>query len=435
MVKSIIERFKNSKIIKNSIWMILATIVQMVISLFINIFVARYLGVNNYGILNYGLSFVNFFLAICNLGLNTIVIKYLIDEKNNHGEILGTCILLRFFAGLISMLLIFLIVFILKGNDKLIIYTTVLQSISLIFDSFSTISLWYQHRLESKFIAIITFFAYICMALYKVYLLIAKKNLLWFAVSHCVSGLVTSILLFLLYNYHKGPKFKFSLKKGLKMLRQSYHFIISSLMVAVYAQIDKIMIGSMINDISAVGYYSVATTIVSLWSFLPTAVNHSFQPVILEAKNKNENDYQNKMKQLYSIIIWLSIAYTIFILIFGRLLIIILYGKEYLAGLSALKICIFGVTFSFIGVVREFWLICENKQKYAKWFALIGVVTNIVINAILIPYFGINGAAIATALTQFMTGIIASLIFKDTRDSFYHVMCGLTFNFKSQKQL
>ncbi|MBQ9833924.1 MAG: flippase [Bacilli bacterium] len=430
MVKSIIERFKNSKIIKNSIWMILATIIQMFISLFLNIFIARYLGANNYGVINYGLSFVNFFASVCTLGLNTIVIKYLVTEKENQGQIIWTCILLRIISSIISIMLILIVIVFLKGYDQLILITTFLQSITLIFDSFSIINLWYQSKLESKYTAVVTFIAYIVMALYKIILLIAKKNVIWFAASHCVSSLVTSILLIILYKKHNGQKFSFSLPKGKELLKQSYHFIISGLMVAVYAQTDKIMIGSMIKDISAVGYYSVATTVVSLWSFIPTAIINSFQPNILETKKVDSNSYEKKLVQLYTIVIYLSILYTLFILVFGRLLVLILYGNEYLPAVVSLKIAIIGCLFSFVGVIREFWLICENKQKYAKWFALIGVITNIVLNFIMIPFLGIEGAAIATTITQIMTGLFAPLFFRDTRLAFKHFLKALIFQYQ-----
>ena len=124
MLKNVILKIKNSKIIKNSFWLVLSTVIQMIISLVINMFVARYLGAANYGILNYGLSFVNFFLGVCTLGLDSIIIKYLVSEKDNQGKVLGTSIVMRLLSSLLAIILIFLSVFVLKHNDKLIIITT-----------------------------------------------------------------------------------------------------------------------------------------------------------------------------------------------------------------------------------------------------------------------------------------------------------------------
>lgn len=429
MIKKILNKFKNSKIAKNSLWMITSTIIQMVLSLFVNMIVARYLGTTNYGILNYGLSFINFFMGICTLGLNTITIKYLVNEKDNQGQIIGSCIGMRIISSVISIFMILMLVILLKSNDKLIIITTFLQSLSLLFETFTVINLWYQHKLKSKYTAIVTLIAYVIMTIYRVILVLLKKNVIWFAISHCVSSLVIAILLIILYKKHNGPKFSFSLSKSKELLSQSYHFILASLMVAVYAQTDKIMIGSMIDDISAVGLYTVSTTIVSLWSFLPSTIISSFQPVILEYKKTSTERYNFKLKQLYSIIIWLSLLYTLFIFVFGKYIILILYGSDYLGGLAPLKIAIFSVTFSYIGCVRESWLVFEGKQKYAKWFSLIGALSNIVLNVILIPSYGIVGAAIATAIAQISTAIIAPLIFSETRVCIKHLFDGLLLKY------
>lgn len=429
MINKIINKFKNSAIAKNSIWMIATTVAHMIISLFLNMVVARYLGVTNYGILNYGISFINFFSGICTLGLGTITIKYLVNEKENHGQIIGTCILMRLVSSFISIILITTLVFILKGNEQLILISTFLQSLTLIFDSFNTINLWYQYKLQSKYTAIISFISYIFVVIYKLILVFSKKSIVWFAFSNCLSSVIIAILLVFTYFKNGGASFKICISKGKEMLKQSYHFIISSLMVAIYAQTDKIMIGSMIDDIAAVGLYSVSTTIVSLWSFLPTAIIDSFKSSLLEMKKVSYEKYILRLKQLYSIIIWLSILYTIFIFVFGKYIILILYGSEYLGGLASLKVVIFSVMFSFVGVIREFWLVCEGKQKYAKWFALTGIIFNVVLNSVLIPTMGIVGAAIATAITQFATGVIAPLLFKDTKEAVKHFICGLIFKY------
>ena len=89
----------------------------------------------------------------------------------------------------------------------------------------------------------------------------------------------------------------------------------------------------------------------------------------------------------------------------------------------------FGVMFSFVGVVREFWLVCEGKQKYAKYFALFGAIGNVALNFLLIPRYGINGAAIATVCTQILTAILIPLLFKDTREAVKHYLCGLLLKF------
>ena len=429
MISSIIKKLKSSITIKNSLWMISTTVVQMIISLFVNRIVANYLTVSDYGILNYSISFVTFFTCLCTLGLNSIIIKELINNKDKNRELLGTSVVMRLISSLISTMLILILIIILKGDSKDIIICAILQSLALLFDSFNIINLWFQSIYKAKIVASIGLFAYLFVAAYKIYLVIQSKPIYWFAFANSLSAIVIAVLLIIMYHFSHGQKLTFSLKTAKYLLSNSYHFIFSGLMIAIYAQTDKIMIGSMIDDISAVGIYTVSTTIINLWSFVPNSVITSYNPTVVSAKQVSDELYVKRLKQLYSIIFWFSIAYALFITVFSKIIIIILYGEKYLAATTTLSIAVWGVMFSFAGVVREIWLVNEGKQKYSKWFALIGAIVNIILNSLMIPFLGITGAAIATFVTQLTVGLISNLFFKDTRINFKYMLEALIFKF------
>ena len=174
------------------------------------------------------------------------------------------------------------------------------------------------------------------------------------------------------------------------------------------------MIGKIL-DVSEVGYYTTAVTISTLWACLPTAIIETVNPIINEEKQKNNNIYIKRLKQLYAAIVYLSLFYGLFVTIFAEPIVTILYGKEYLKAVSALRIVVWYCAFAYLGVCKNIWLICERKEKYEKWFTLLGATTNIILNLILIPKYGIEGAAVATLLTQISTNFIYPIFFKETR--------------------
>ncbi len=186
--------------------------------------------------------------------------------------------------------------------------------------------------------------------------------------------------------------------------------------MAIYAQMDKIMLGQML-DTYTVGLYSVGIYICSLWNFIPESVIASLRPEIMKAKKSNEDLYQKKLKQMYALIIWISIFYALFVCLFSKYIILILYGKDFLGAKAPLMIAVWYCGFSLMGSARDVWIICEGHQKYSKWFALIGAITNLVLNLLLIPKIGMIGAAIATLITQIMTGFGVTLLFKNTREN------------------
>lgn len=424
-----VKEILNNKTIKNSLWIIGERIFQAIISLFLTMVTSRYLGPSNYGILNYGATFVSLFLVIMKLGLDNIIVNELINDRNNEGKLLGTSIIMRLASGIVSIIVMTILVFILQSNSKLIIITTILQSIILLFQSVNILDYWFQSHLNSKYVSIIKGISYILVTLYKIYLLISKKNIIWFATSTIFDSLIIAVLLIVFYRKEKKQKLKFDKQLVKKLLKKSYHFIISGIMVIIYTQIDKIMIGSMINQ-EQLGYYSAALMVCSIWTFVPEAILTSFRPAVFESK-KNNNNYLPKLKQLYAIIFWTCIAFSAFITLFAKYIIIIIFGNGYLPSIKALRILIWYVPLSQLGSARSVWIVSENKNKYIKKIMLWGVIINISLNYFLIPILGIYGAIIATIITEFTTCFISPLFYKETRIHTKYLINGLLFRFKN----
>lgn len=414
-----IEKLKEvfySKVFSNMKWLVGERIFQMVIALVINMVTARYLGVDNYGIINYVASFIAFFTPICSLGLEGIIIKELVDNPDKQGEVIGTAMGMRVCSSLLSMIAILLLLTFLNPGDTVMLGVAVFQSLILIFNTADLFEFWYQSRLESRKSVKMKIISYFLVAIYKILILVFHKSIYWFALTNTLDMMVAYALLFLSYRRDNGSQLTFSLKKGKDMLKISYNFIISGLMVAVYAQMDKIMLGKML-DTTAVGLYSVGIYICNLWNFIPNAIIVSLRPGILQAKQYNEELYIKKLKQMYAIIIWVSILYAVAVCIFSKYIIWILYGKDFLGAREPLMIAVWYCGFSLIGSARDVWIISEKLQKYSKYFALVGALTNLILNFVLIPLWGMVGAASATLITQIMTGFVVTLPMKKTRNN------------------
>lgn len=410
-----IKALLQSKNIKNSFWIISEQIFQMLVSLVVGVLSARYLGPQNYGTLNYTASFVTFVNAIATLGMEGVVIKKIIDRPDKEGEFLGGCIALRLMSSLVSIISIEIAIGLLNPGDSLKLWLGLIQGVQLFWRSFLILDSWFQRHLKSKYVSIGKMLASLIVAGYRIFLLVTNKSIIWFAFAATISEMVIAITGMFFYRTERNQKIRINLSCGFDVLKESYHFILSGLMVAIYSQMDKIMIGSMLGDLE-VGYYTTASAISSMWVFIPTAIINSFRPMILELKSKkNEELYLHRLKQLYAALIWMCIAFSLFVMLFGKLLIWLLYGKAYLAASSALRICVWYELFAVIGSARGIWVLAEEKNKYVKYYLGIGAVVNLILNSLWIPSFGINGAAFATLITQITTSLIAPLLFRETR--------------------
>jgi O-antigen/teichoic acid export membrane protein len=101
--------------------------------------------------------------------------------------------------------------------------------------------------------------------------------------------------------------------------------------------------------------------------------------------------------------------------IFGDIAINILYGKAYSPAALPLKIITWYTAFSYFGVARSAWMVCNEKQKYLKYMYIFAAILNVVINAVMIPVWGPSGAALASLITQIFTSIILPYCIKDLR--------------------
>lgn len=411
----IIQRLLRSKNIKNSLWIIGEQIFQMLISLIVGILTARYLGPSNYGTLNYTASFVTFFTAIVTLGMEGVVIKKLIERPDEEGRYLGGCIALRFICSVLTIVILPVLIYVLNPSEPIKVVLVLLQSLQLAFKSVQILDSWFQRHLKSRFVSVGKMIACLIVSAYKVFLLMTSKDIIWFAFSNSLTDLVISILLYVFYSRESKQKLLPDISKGREVLAESYHFVISGLMVSIYSQMDKIMIGQMLSD-TDVGLYTTAVTICGMWIFIPLAIINSYRPLILEhKKNGQEKLYLLRLKQLYSVIIWLCLGISFLIFIFSGFIIRILYGEAYIGSIGVLRTAIWFETFSVIGTARGIWILAENMHKYVKYYLMIGAGVNLILNLVMIPVMGITGAAIATLITQITTSIIAPLFFRETR--------------------
>ena len=399
---------------KNALWLIGGKIAQMLLSLLVGIISARYLGPSNYGLISYGSAFVSFFMAFCTLGINSVIVKDFCDNPDEQGEAIGTTIVLRLISSLCSCVMIITVSCVLDFGSWETVGVVALCSVSLLFHVFDTIDKWFQFKYKSNITALSIFLAYLATSVYKIVLLILEKSVFWFAFATSVDYIALSILLWFFYKKNKGPKLSFSWKKGKKLFSQSYHYILSGMMVSIYGQTDKLMLKQMAGE-ESVGYYATALAVCGMWTFVLQAIIDAMYPTLMRVYNQDAELFDKKNRQLYAIVFYLTVAVSLVFLLFGDLAIEILYGDAYMPAALPLKIITWYTAFSYFGVARNAWMVCNQKQKYIKYMYLPAAILNVLLNVILIPIWGVSGAAIASLISQMSTSLLIPLCFKATR--------------------
>ena len=407
------------KVIKNSSWLVGDKVFTMIIGVFVTAFVARYFGPESYGQFNYALSFVTLFTALSTLGLETLTVKAIVDKEHDEGTILCTSLVLRVIGGVILTIIAVTLIRLIEPNESNTHILVTILSLTMVFKALEVIEYWIQAHQRAKISSVVRIMAYVIIAGFKIGMVLLGGNLIHFALIHMLNVIIVGIGLIIAYFRNREEKFKWKvdISYAKSILSQSWYLILSGLMVTLYMQIDKVMLGSLMPSKVEVGVYSAAASIASMWYFVPMAIITSFKPVIMSKKKINEESYLKSVQLLYTIIAWLGICFGIFVLIFSNPIVKILYGAEYQKASSILSVSIWAGTFAMLGSARGVWTVTEGLQRYNMFYVGAGAIINIILNYLLIPTAGGYGAAVATLMSQVTVAIIAPLFIKQTRIS------------------
>lgn len=403
-----------NKNIANAGWIIGCKMIQALLGVLISMLTARYLGPSQFGVINYAAALVAFVAPVAKLGLTHVVVQEVVYSPDEEGEIVGSSIGMSMLSSIFCMIGIAAFSVVANPNDRETILVCALYSILLIANALEFVQYWFQAKLMSKYPSIVAVIIYILISIYKAVLLYLKMDIYWFAVSNAVDHMAIGIVLLFIYRRCGGHRLKFSLAWAKKLFAKSKFFIVSGMMITIFSQTDKIMLKFMMGD-AEIGFYSAASACAGMTSFVFAAIIDSMRPTVVACKKKADPSYELNMCRLYAIIISLAFAQSLFMTLLAKPIVFILYGRDYLSAVSVLSIIVWQTTFSYIGSVRNVWILAEEKQRYLWIINLSGAIMNVALNLILIPRWGATGAAVASVITQMFSNFVIGFLVKPIR--------------------
>ena len=427
---SLVRKFGSEKsaIIQNIAWLFFDRILRMGVGLFVGVWVARYLGVQQFGIFNYATAFVALFNPLTTLGLDALVIRSIVREPELKDEILGTTFWLKLGGAIVCLLLTVGSIFVLRQDDQLTVGLVAILATAGILQAFDGIDFWFQSQVQSKYTVVARNTAFIIIALVKVVLIKMHAPLVafaWATLGEVALGTAGLIIAYRFKGYSIFWRWSLSLAKTL--LTESWPLILSGLTIMIYMRIDQIMLGQMVGD-EAVGLYSAATRISEVWYFIPTAISSSVAPSIYAAKQVSEDLYYQRIKKLIRLLVMISLVVAVPMSFLSTKIITLLFGNGYAPAGSILGIHIWAAVFVFMGVASNSWFIAEGLTQLAFRITLMGAVVNVILNWLLIPAYVGVGAAVATVISQGIASFFGNATHPKAREFFkVQIKCLLPF--------
>jgi PST family polysaccharide transporter len=393
-------------ILGNSTWLFLDKIIRMGVGLIVGVWVARYLGPGQFGLLNYAIAFTGLFGAVATLGLDGIVIRELVKSSERRDVILGSAFVLKLIGASIAFLSIMVAITVMRPGQTLTFWVVGLSASALIFQSLNVIDLLFQSRVQSRYTVYATNAAFLLITIVKVGLLLYHAPLLAFAWAALGEIVLSSTFFLVAYRANHMNVWAWcpDWQEMRTLLSASWPLMLTGISIMISMRADQVLIGQYLSD-RQVGIYSAAAKIAEIWYFIPLAIAGSTFPLLVESKKQGEDIYYQRLQSLYNVLVLLPIVVGLIMSVLASPIVRFLYGPAYIGSARVLSVLIWsGVPVSF-GCAWANWMLLENRTRMMFYFQLATALTNVLLNLVLIPRFGIMGSAYATLISYWFGSV------------------------------
>lgn len=398
-------------IAKNAALMTLASVGQKIISFVYFTIIARSIGVEGTGKYFFALSFTTVFVVFVDLGFTNVLVREAAKAKEKIEQylsvIVGTKLVLAVLTYIAAIVTIRLMGYPIETRH--LVY---LSAITMLFDSFHLTfygvlravgDLKYEaiSITVSQFITLILGSIFLYLQFPLIYLIAA------FTIPSALNALYAGIVV--RYKYHIRLKPGYDRETFLHIIRITIPFALAAILARFYSYFDSIILSRLAGD-AAVGWYSIPYKITYAFQFIPLALVAALYPRFSEYYEHNREKlaflFQEGVK--YLLIIVCPIAVGISVL--ARDIVLEIYSPEYLPSILPLQILMAGLVFSFISFPIGSFLNACNHQKTQTAIVALVLGVNIILNLLLIPGYGIIGAAIAALVGNILLALLGYII-------------------------
>jgi len=394
------------RIAKNTAAMLIAQVLSYVVGFFWVMFTARYLGVENYGVLSFALAFTGIFAILADLGVGTLATREIARDKSLTAKYLINLSTIKAISVAATFALIALIINLMNYPQQTIT-VVYLAGIALVITAFSQIlySIFIAYeRMEYQSLGL---FLYSVAMLVGVVLAIRfELGVVGFAVLWCFASAVVLLYCLTVYRlkFAQPQAENATVKAGIdwsfskSLVRAALPLLLASVFAVIAYRIDMVMLSFMKGD-AAVGLYSAAYKLIESLGFIPAAFTGALFPVLsrlhISAQDSLKFAYQKSFKYLLLVGLPIAVATT---LVADRIILGI-YSSGFSEAAAALRILIWATPFVFLTWLLATTLISINRQDLMARVTFLSMVLNVIGNLLLIPKYSYTGASIATVVT------------------------------------
>jgi len=382
---------------RNTGWLVADRLMRSGGNFLLNVWIARYLGAEQFGAYNFVLAFVVVSAGFAHLGLEVVAVRELVQSPKRWPQVLGTTFTLRLLGGALAWAAATIAVLALRGGDPETAILVAIAASGLLFQSADAVDYWFQASLRSRNTVLARNLAFVAAAVLRVGLIFAQAPLAAFVWATVAELAIAGILLLQAHRLAGGAvgQWRFEYRLARRMLREAAPLLVSSIAIAAYMRLDQVMLGQLAS-FSEVGVYAAATRLTELWYFIPVAVTASLFPAVVQSRQLSPDVYRGRIQAMYDLLGWMGLTLAAATSLLAPVLVDFFYGRSYAQAVPVLQVQAWLAAGVFFGVARSRWLFAEGRQRDAMYIDLVGLAINFACNLLFIPRWGAFGAALSS---------------------------------------
>jgi O-antigen/teichoic acid export membrane protein len=397
----------------NLFWLLTEQGGKVLSSLLITILVVNHLGPENYGVLSLSLAILTAVGAIVGLGMDPILFKRFISKEDDKKELLETSCYLRL---LISGLVIVLVTMLNLLSQELYITILNVLVVGFVFDSFLSFKDYFAANLKNKFYTYSTLISVLTQLIFTYVLVYSEANILYFSLTYLLAKMMQALILYVCYFNLKKEIIRPQLNKKLakSLITSSFPMMLAASIGILYSLQDQFFIKYFLGDYE-LGLYAVGIKAVLVLFVLPTLISNVFYPsLVSKFHQENDDAYIKQLESIYAI--FFILGFVVFIAMFfaSEFIITTLFSDEFSSSVEVMKIYSFLLLLAFFQSINNKILILHNLESIIFKRALLALTINAVLNCLLIPRYGIIGAAYSTIISELFV-VFSYVLMAETR--------------------
>lgn len=405
-----------TRLLGNSAWQIGDKVSRMGAGVIVNVFIARYLHPDGYGLINFAAALVALFSSIALFGLPTVVVRDLIVRREQREGILASALCLRLAGGVTAIVLVVGTTFLIRAGDPQSVLVVSLVACSALPQAWDVIDYDYQSHINARPVVMARNASFFVLSGLRLAMVALGAPLAWFAAA--LSG-EQGLAALLLARRWRVDRLRVGIRSASwaeirRLASESWPLIVTGLSISLYMRVDQVMLGQMLGN-TEVGLFSAAVRVSEALYFLPVAAATTVSPALTALRHRSTADYERRLVTVTRMLVWLAVAVALVFALYSRPIILALYGPSYAAAAEVLSIHTWAGVLVSLGVSGNIWLTNEGYQKYSMYQTLAGAAVNIALNLTMIPRFGIIGAAVASCAGQFASVVLITAALPKTR--------------------